>query len=499
MTDIAQYVGMDAVNIADLIRARKLHPREVVTAAMTQIERYEPEINAVTWRRYDRALREAEEPLPDSPVAGVPFLIKDMGQALAGAPNTMGSRMRRYIVADHDSALVARYKAAGLILLGQTNAPEFGASVDTKPVLHGMTNNPWDLTRSPGGSSGGAAASVAARYVPVAHASDGGGSIRIPASMCGLFGLKPSRGRTPKGPDVGESWFGLSIDHVVGLSVRDSAALLDVTRGPDPGALYDAPSPQRPYLEELGRPTGRLRIAVSTHALLGGTIEPTCLEAVEGVAQLLDELGHEVIVDQPRVDAGPLREAMSLMVAADTAATIAASSEAAGQPPDEALFEQAIWVIGLIGERLSAKDLAEALNLVKSVGRSVAPFFETYDVFVQATLARPPWHQGAMDPTPRDERAMSLVKRIPGRKVARAAVRAVASGSLDAIPNTPLWNATGQPSMSMPLHWADGLPIGVQFTARYGDEGTLYRLASQLEEARPWKDRLPPILTERHS
>ena len=486
---------MDAVEMAELVRSKKLHPRDLVTAAMTQIERYESQVNAITWRRYDRALREAEEPLPDTPIAGVPFLIKDMGQALAGAPNTMGSRMRRFIVSDHDSSLVARYKTAGLMILGQTNAPEFGAAADTKPELHGMTNNPWDLERSPGGSSGGAAAAVAARYVPAAHASDGGGSIRIPAAMCGVFGPKPSRGRTPKGPDVGESWFGLSIDHVVGLSVRDSAALLDVTRGPDPGALYDAPAPERPYLDEVGIPPGRLRIAVSTEPLLADHMDPTCAKAVQDVGRLLEELGHHVVVDQPTVDGESLREAMSLMVAADTAAAIASSSEEAGQLPSEALFERAMWVVGLVGERLSARDLAQALHTVKSVGRIVSPFFDSYDVLVQATLARPPWLQGALDPSPRAERAMSLVKRMPGRRVARAAVRAVAAGSLDTIPNTPLWNATGQPSMSMPLQWEDGLPIGVQFTGRYGDEATLYRLASQLEQARPWAHRLPQLIT----
>ena len=485
--------------MADLVRAGDVHPRELLTHAMTQIEKHEPSLNAVTWRRYDRALREAEQPLGDSPVAGVPFLIKDMGQALAGAPNTMGSKMRRYIVSDHDSALVARYKAAGLLILGQTNAPEFGAAVDTKPELHGQTNNPWDLSRSPGGSSGGAAAAAAARYVPVAHASDGGGSIRIPAAMCGLFGMKPSRGRTPKGPDVGESWFGMSIDHVVGHSVRDSAAILDVTRGPDLGALYAAPAYDGSYLAEVSHDPGHLRIAISAKPLLADHMDPICSGAIDEVGALLESLGHTVEVTEPTVDAQSLREAMSLMVAADTAASIQSSAADAGQPPSEQHFEHAMWVVGLVGQRLNALDLAQAIQLVKSVGRRVAPFFETYDVLVQPTLARPPWKQGALDPAPRDLRAMQLIKRVPGRRPALAAIKAVASGSLDAIPNTPLWNATGQPSMSMPLHWENvegtELPIGVQFTGRYGDEATLYRLAGQLEQARSWAHRLPPILS----
>ncbi len=494
MVEISHYVNLDAMGMHELVAAGDVHPRELVTAAITCIETHDPAVNAVSWRRYDQALRESEKPLPDTPVAGVPFLIKDMGQTLAGAPTTLGSRMREFVVASEDSNLVARYKAAGLLIVGQTSAPEFGAAADTKPLLHGQTNNPWDLSRSPGGSSGGAAAAVASRYVPVAHASDGGGSIRIPASMCGLFGLKPTRGRTPKGPGAAEGWFGMSVDHVVGLSVRDSAALLDLTAGPDPGAPYYAAPPSRPFLSEVGSPPGPLKIAVSTEPLLADSMHRVCRKAVDDAAALLEDLGHEVEVDQPDVPATALREAMSLMVAADTAAAIDEAAAAAGQPVDEARFEHAMWVIGLVGRRLSAADLAKALALVKNVGRVTAPFFERYDVFVQPTLARPPWKQGALDPNRRDQLALSLIKRLPGRRAAQVAVRAVAAGSLDAIPNTPLWNATGQPSMSMPLTWHDGLPIGVQFTGRYGDEATLFRLAAQLEEARPWIDRLPPLV-----
>ena len=333
MVDLSQYVRLDAIGLAELIRAKEVHPREAVTAALTQIEKHEPQLNAITFRRYDRALREAEAALPDSPVAGVPFLMKDMGQALTGAPNTMGSKMRQYIVADHDSALVARYKAAGLLIVGQTNAPDFGAAADTKPELHGMTNNPWDISRSPGGSSGGAAAAAAARYVPVANASDGAGSIRLPASVCGLFGMKLSRGRTPKGPDTGEPWFGLSIDHVVGHSVRDSAVMLDVTRGPDLGALYAAPAFEGSYLDEVATKPGRLRIAVSTKPLLAHQMDPICASAAEDAASMLESLGHDVDVAEPEVDAQSIREAIALMVTADTAATIASSSTEAGSRP----------------------------------------------------------------------------------------------------------------------------------------------------------------------
>ena len=496
MRKIAHYVSTDALALAGLIRAGDIHPREAVTAAIEQIEAHDTAVNAVTWRRYDRALREADDPLPDSPLAGVPFLIKDMGQTLTGAPNTMGSKMRRYLVADHDSALVTRHKAAGLLIVGQTSAPEFGAAVDTKPELHGATRNPWDLERSPGGSSGGAAAAVAARYVPIAHASDGGGSIRIPASVCGLFGLKPTRGRTPKGPDTAEGWFGMSIDHAVGHSVRDSAALLDLTHGPDPGAPYFAPPPARSFLEAAATPPGRLRIASLNRGDACRQMDPECVRAVESTAELLEDLGHEVTVTRPHVDAEPLREAMSLMVAADTAASIASASEEAGQPAREEHFEQAMWVIGLVGERLSARDLAGALALVKNVGREVAPFFEDSTTFWSSRLS--PGHRGSSMswthqrptggpwPSSSDSRGAGL----PGRQCGRwLRTRSTYSRTL----------RCGTQQVSPPCRFPCIRPTACQWeSSSPADTPTRPHssaFATQLEEARPWADRLPPLLS----
>ena len=494
MNLLSSYIHLDAVELGALIRAKDLHPKEVVTAALGQIERHEAEINALTWRRYDLALREAEHPLPDIPLAGVPFLIKDLSQTLAGAPHAMGSRMRRNLIADHDSALVARYKAAGLLIVGQSTSPEFGAAADTRSALYGTTRNPWDLERSPGGSSGGAAAAVAARYLPAAHASDGGGSIRIPSSMCGLFGLKPTRGRTPKGPDVAEGWFGMSVDHAVTRTVRDSAALLDISQGPDPGAPYYPPPPERPYIQEVTRPPGTLNIAVSTESMLSDKMHPHCIRAVEKTAELLEELGHRITVARPTINGAHFKEAMSVMIAADMASTMADSAREAGRRPSEDQFEASSWLAGLVGRRLTAGALVTALQYLRNMGRTTAPFFEEYDVFLEPTIARPPWKSGALEATTGKLRLMS-VKRFPRRRAVVRTMRALGEPVLDAIPNTPLWNATGQPSMSMPLHWADGLPIGVQFTARYADEALLFRLAAQLEKARPWVDRLPPILT----
>lgn len=492
--DLPEILATDAVGLGEMIASGQVHPREAVTAAMGQIERYEPDLNAVRARRYEQALREAERPLPASPVAGVPFLIKDIGQTVAGMPNALGSFMRRDVIAEEDSALVARFKAAGLLIVGQSASPEFGASPDTRSSRYGATRNPWDLSRSPGGSSGGSAAATAARYVPAAHGSDGGGSIRIPASMCGLFGLKPTRARTPKGPHAAEGWFGMSVDHALTRTVRDSAALLDIASGPDPGAPYFPPPPERPFLEEAGRPPGMLRIAFSTEPMLASKMDAECGRAVEKTAQLLEELGHRVSEARPAIDAGPLRRAMTTMVAADLARNITAAGREAGRKPSAEMFEAANWTLGQLGRRLDAPSLAEAIEYVKNIGREVAPFFDDYDIFAESTIAGPPWESGAADPTERQVRALQKLGRIPGRAAVRLAVKKAAARSLDAIPNTPLWNATGQPSMSVPLHWADGLPIGVQFTARYGEEGLLFRLANQLENARPWNHRLPPLL-----
>ena len=497
MNLLTDYSTLDAVGISASIRSGEIHPAEVITAALAQIERYEPEINALTWRRYHLALREAERPLPDSPLAGVPFLVKDLSQPLEGAPFAMGCRMRRNLVADHDAAMMARYKAAGLLIIGQTAAPEFGASPDTVSELNGATRNPWDLERSPGGSSGGSAAAVAARYVPAAHASDGAGSIRIPASMCGLFGLKPTRGRTPKGPDSAEGWFGMSVEHAVTRTVRDSAALLDITQGPDPGAPYYPPPPERPYLKESERPPGSLNIAFSTGSMLADGMHTECVRAVELTAGLLEDLGHRITQARPAVNAVRFKEDMLVMMAADTASAIDASARAAGRRPSEELFEAASWLTGRIGARLTAVELADAIKHLRNIGRKTAPFFEEYDVFVEPTIARPPWKSGALSPKLDSLAKLQLRSAAlrPGNRALLKAVGEIGDSVLESVPNTALWNATGQPSMTMPLHWAQGLPVGVQFTARYADEAALFRLAAQLEQARPWIHRLPPILT----
>lgn len=494
MNTFPDYLEHDAVSLADLVARGQAHPRELVTAAIERIEEHDGDINAITFKRYDRALREADAPLPDSPLAGVPFLVKDLGQTVAGTTSTLGSRMLEFNVADHDSNLVARHKAAGLLIVGLTNSPEFGSAATTEPILHGPTRNPWSLDHSPGGSSGGAAAAVAAGYTPIAHASDGGGSIRIPASMCGLFGLKPTRARTPKGPDVGESWFGLSVDHALTHTVRDSAVLLDLTHGPDPGAPYAPAPPARPYREEVGAPPGILRIAVSTDAMLGPGLAAENVAAVEATATMLENLGHRVTVARPSVDVEELGWAGTIMLAADVAAGIDRAAARAGREPDPSLFEQVNWLFGIAGAKISGKDLAAALHVARMAPRHIAPFFDEHDVLVESTIGRPPWRTGELAPSRAEARVMDLVQRIPTKAVIRRALHTIAKQAFDNIPNTPLWNITGQPSMSVPLHTSrDGLPIEIQFTGRYGDEPTLFRLAAQLEAAAPWRNRRPAL------
>ena len=495
MSTFPEYPKYDAVALADMVADRQIHPRELVTAAIERIEESEPDLNAITFKRYDRALAEAEVPVPGSRLAGVPFLVKNLGQTVAGTTSTLGSRMLEFEIADHDSNLVKRHKAAGLLIVGLTNSPEFGTAATTEPELHGPTRNPWNLRYSAGGSSGGAASAVAARYVPIAHASDGGGSIRIPASMCGLFGLKPTRARTPKGPDTGEGWFGLSVDHAVSTTVRDSAALLDLTHGPDPGAPYSPAAPSTSYLDEVDRPPGSLRIAVSTEAMLGSELAPENIAAVEATATLLEELGHRVAFAGPTVNKEQIGWAGTILLAADTAAGIDRAAEATGRDPGADLFEATNWLFGVVGNKISSKELAQALHIARIVPRLVAPFFDDYDVLVESTIGRPPWLIGELEPSRSEARLMKLMTQFPNRRLIRKALTLIAAQAFENIPNTPLWNITGQPSMSVPLHsTSTGLPLGIQFTARYGDEGTLFRLAAQLESASPWRDRRPLLI-----
>jgi amidase len=412
--------------------------------------------------------------LPAGPFAGVPFLLKDLLAECAGVPLTAGSDFLAGYVAPADSELVARYRRAGLIVVGQTNTPEFGILPTTEPRRYGPTRNPWAPDRTVGGSSGGSAAAVAARVVPMAHANDGGGSIRIPASCCGVFGLKPTRGRNPLGPHYGDLFGGLVSEHAVTRSVRDSAALLDATAGPDWGDP-DWGRPARPFALEVGAPPGRLRIAVSAAAPTGVTVHPDCVEAVHEAARLCAALGHDVVCDVPLpIDGREVGRAFAVAWAAGTAWAVDDWARRIGRRPEPALFEPLTWALQERGRRHTAADYFLARQDMQRASRAVARFFQDYDLWLSPVLAQPPVPLGTFDPLPDD---------------ATRGLRAAAGFS----PFTFVANVTGQPAMSVPLVWnAAGLPIGVHFLGRVGDERTLFRLAAQLEAARPWAARRPP-------
>jgi amidase len=471
-----EYTRFDAVGLAELVRRKEVTPAELLEAALAANARVNPRINAVIGTWPDEARAAVERGLPEGPFRGVPFLLKDLVLHAAGVATDLGSRLTRGTVFPHDSALMERYRRAGLVMVGRTNTPEFGANASTEPVLHGPTRNPWNLERSAGGSSGGSAAAVAAGIVPMAYANDGGGSIRIPAAHCGLFGLKPTRNRISVGPDAGEALNGMGSEHVVSRSVRDSAAMLDATHGPALGDPYLLAPPERPYLEEVRRKPGRLRIALSRTAFSGAPVSPECVAAVEDAARLCTELGHEVVEATPKFDYPKLEEAMVTVWGAGIAAWADGLAGMLGRTPGPDNLEAVSWALLRYGRGLKATDLLGALAVFNHVSRTVAPFFAAHDVLLTPTTAVPPYALGVLDmnvPRSPAEWFHSLFKLIPF---------------------TALFNVTGQPAMSVPLSWsADGLPLGLQFVGRWGEEGTLFRLAGQLEEARPWAERRPPV------
>jgi amidase len=491
------YLRCDATGLAALVRRREVSPAELVETAIGRIERLNPLVNAVI-HRMDDAARRGAAAAGAGPFAGVPLLLKDLVSPIAGEPFQCGSRFLRGFVPPHDSELVRRYRAAGFLLLGKTNTPEFGLTPFTEPALCGPTRNPWDLTRTTGGSSGGSGAAVACGMVPVATGGDGGGSIRIPASCCGLFGMKPTRGRVPTGPDFGEIWHGAVVEHVLTRTVRDSAAILDATHGPDPGAPYVAPPPERPFLEEVSRPAGTLRIAFSTAAWLGGTVDPECRAGVEETARLLESLGHEVEEASPVLDGPGFCRAFLTMVCAELRGDIDDAEVALGRRATMRDFEPATWGLSRLGAAIPASEFARAVRLLQRVGRQTAPYFDRYDAVLTPTTSTPSFRIGALQPTPAEAFSLGLLGRLGSGQLFRLAhvLEQSAAKVFQWIPWTPVLNATGQPAMSLPLCWSrEGLPIGMHFIGRYGEEATLYRLAAQLEAARPWFGRLAPLTT----
>lgn len=491
---LPEYDDLDALGLAALVARRELSAEELLDAALARADARDPALNAIVARFDTEARARARGPLPAGPLSGVPFLLKDVVAAWKGHPFTASSRLLDGYLAPHDSEVVRRLEAAGLVLFGQTNTPELGLLSTTEPRLRGPTRNPWSPAHTTGGSSGGSAAAVAARIVPAAHGTDGGGSIRIPASACGVFGLKPSRGRISLAPE-GEAWAGLATHGVLTRSVRDAAAFLDALHGPVPGDPYAAPAPARPFAAEPGAPPGRLRVAFTTRSLFGTTTHAECVAAVEEAAALLAELGHEVEEARPAFSRDALVHAYLVVVAASVAAEVARAAEATGRRPGFRTLEHETVGLLTAGRVFRARDLALAEADVHAGTRSVAAFFERHDLLLTPTLAHPPSPLGTLALRPHERLGIRALAAAPTRRGIELMFDEIGRKSFEATGNTMLFNQTGQPAMSLPLHWtAVGLPVGVQLAARLGEEATLLRVAAQLEAARPWAGRRPPGL-----
>jgi amidase len=477
MSRFAEYERYDATGLADLVRRRQVSPGELLEAAIERVETRNGAVNAVTMPLYDYGRAAIARGLPDGPFTGVPFLMKDLSAAIGGVPMTRSSRFFADAPAPAaDSEHVARLKRAGLVIFGRTNTCELGLSLTCEPQMHGPTRNPWDLTRVSGGSSGGAAAAVGARMLPLAHATDGFGSIRAPAACCGLVGLKPTRGRNTMAPGLGEGLGGCSIEHAVSLTVRDSAALLDATCGSGPGDPYVAPAPARPFAQEVGAPAGALRIAFTSLTPNGVKVEAESLRVLTDVARLCGELGHRVAEADPEIERAAVIPTFLTFAAANTVVNLA-SHPTKGRAAQAGEVETVTWATAKLGEKINGADYVRATQAAHRLGRQMAAFHADWDVLLTPGLATVPVKLGWID------MMMGDVDEYWRRVFAFS-------------PFTVWFNLTGQPAMMLPIGQSpEGLPIAVQIVARYGDEATLFRFAAQLEAARPWFDRKPALVS----
>ncbi|MCE5211481.1 MAG: amidase [Deltaproteobacteria bacterium] len=496
MAGFIEYDQYDGLGLAKLVREKKISPAELCEEAISRIEKINPIINAVVTPMFDIGRAAARNPLPDGPFTGVPFLLKDLLGAYAGVKFTSGCRAYKDYIPDYDSELVKRYKKSGLITLGKTNTPEFGLMGITEPELFGPTRNPWNVGHTPGGSSGGSAAAVAAGMVPVASGGDGGGSIRIPACYCGLFGLKPSRGRTPTGPKVGEWWQGAAVEHVLTRSVRDSAVMLDAICGADAGAPYIIKPPDVPYNDEINREPGSLKIAFSTESPVGTGTHEYCRDAVLKTAKLLQDLGHQVEEAKPEIDGIKLANSYFALYCGENAADIELAESVLKKKVGRKDFEITTWFFGQLGYQYSAAEFVQAMREWDIAARVMGQFHLKYDIYLTPTVAFPAAKIGELMPKSYEKAAMKIISILKLGSLAKASgmVNQIAIQTLAKTPFTQLANFTGQPAMNMPLEWdKNGMPCGVQFIAPFGDEATLFRLASQLEKAKPWFDKRPSL------
>lgn len=471
----AGYLECDALGLAQLVQRREVSPAELLDHAIAAAAAVNPILNCLAHTHFEEARTQIAAGLSPGAFHGVPFIIKDLGMELAGTVTSAGSGAFATRVSPFDCELVSRYKRAGLVIFAKSTTPELGLTYTTESKAFGATRNPWNLDRSAGGSSGGAAAAVAAGIVPMAHASDGGGSIRVPASCTGLFGLKPSRGRMPCGPTLTERWFGLATSHALTRSVRDSAALLDATCGVESGSRYSAPPPQDNFLAAINRPPERLRVALMLNTWSGSAVDPECKAATLAAARLCESLGHHVDEAHPAIDVQALNRGFLTVIVTSVAQTLRDRGLERGTPVAPQEIETVTQIYADQGLQATALMLADANAAFQIAAISMAKFLAQFDLLLTPTLAKPPAPLGLLGLSPAD---LALY------------AREIAAYS----PFTSLANMTGQPSMSVPLHWsAGGLPIGAMFTARYGEEATLLRLAAQLENAQPWMRKRPKL------
>ena len=490
-----EYGQYDALGLAELVSRGEVSATELLDEALARTAAVNPRINAVIHLMESRARESIAAGLPQGSLRGVPFLIKDLMTAYAGEPMRMGSRLFKDYVPTADEQITRRYRESGLVIFGKTNTPELGVTNVTEPELFGPTRNPWNLERTSSGSSGGSAAAVAAHIVPAANANDGGGSIRTPASNCGLVGLKPSRGRNPTGPQMPDVWWGFDVGHAVTRSVRDSAAILDATAGDYAQQLMKLPPPERPYLEETGREPGRLHIAFSFAPGLGKTLHPENRKALEKTTASLRSLGHEVTEVRLPLPPESFIEGYAALIAADVAATLRKAETIVGRKAQAGDVELATWVLARMGEAQSAADVTMALWTMQIFSRQWLGWSAAFDALLTPTVGVPPLKIGAHKLTPIQRRGLKLLTALPGGALLSQRPKVIEAFEpvFEASPYTMVANVTGQPSISLPLHWTeDGLPMGMLFTAAIGDEATLFRLAAQLEQALPWRDRIAP-------
>ena len=473
------YRDFDMTGLAELVRDKQVSPDALLDEALARSDAVNDKIGAIVVRSDDAARARIAQGLPDGPFRGVPFLLKDLYTDAVGVPSHNGSRLLQGTTYDTDSNLVARLLQTGLVVFGRTASPEGGIGPASEAAVYGApTRNPWDLGRTAGGSSGGAGSAVAAGIVPGAHGSDGGGSVRIPASNCGLFGFKTTRARLPAGPNAGEGWAGMAIDGFLTRSVRDTATLLDATAGPDLGAPYHAPHMAETFTQARARPLKRLRVALCDTTLTGEPLHPECRDAVHAAARLMEDLGHIVEPARPGgADTQGMMRAWTKIVACGTALWVRSVLAAKGRDLQQGDLENVARSAVDYAATISGADYLEAVGVVHRYGRHMAAFFQDWDVLMTPTMGEPPAKIGRFDHTRADY----------------VDYRMGPDGVFNYSPFTASFNATGQPAMSVPLYWSrDTLPIGVHFAAAFGDDAELMALAAQLEQARPWFDRIAP-------